>query len=171
MWSLSSLVYRIVWIIYGNDARSQQKLEFAGTLLLIYTSAIPVLILQSAIPLYVRSICLLCLTIAMAQGVAEIISIDGFDSARGFRRRCLLLGSLALMPAIYILLHPAVGSLALALGLVRLAGLNLLGALLHLAGLPERTGWVGSWKPSLYLMHLTVIVNSVLYAQDVVNAL
>lgn len=101
--------------------------------------------------------------------MVEIITIDGLDSARGFRRRCLWLVLLALMPAIYILLHPTVGLLTLALGLVRLAGLNLLGALLYRAGVPERSGVMGSWRPSLYLMHLMVIVDSVLYAQDVVS--
>ncbi len=75
------------------------------------------------------------------------------------------------MPATYILLHPAAGSLSLAFGLVRLVVLNLLGALLHLVGLPERCGLVGSWRPSLYLTHLMVIMDHVLYAQDVVNAL
>ncbi|KAL4862635.1 hypothetical protein BDV12DRAFT_39870 [Aspergillus spectabilis] len=171
LWSLCSLVYRLICIIHGNDARSRQKLEFAGTLLLIYTSAIPVVVLQPAIHIYARSVCLLCLTVAMAQAMAEIITIDGLDSARVFRRRCLWLGFLALMPAIYILLHPAVGSLTLAFGLVRLAGLNLLGGVLHLAGLPERCRLVGSWRPSLYLMHLIVVMNHVLYAQGVVNAL
>ena len=170
-WSLCSLVYRLIWIIHGNDARSRQKLEFVGTLLLIYTSAIPVVVLQTAIDIYSRSVCLLCLTIAMAQGVAEIISVDGLDSARAFRRRCLWLGLLALMPATYVLLHPAAGSLSLAFGLVRLAVLSLLAALLHLAGLPERCRLVGSWRPSLYLMHLMVVMNNVLYAQDVVDAL
>ncbi|KAJ1713206.1 hypothetical protein NYO67_4604 [Aspergillus flavus] len=171
LWSLCSLGYRITSIIDGNNARSRQKLEFVGTLLLIYTSAIPVVALQTAIHIYVRSACLLCLTMAMAQAMAESITCDGFDSVRAFRRRCLWLGSLALMPAIYILLHPAVGSLTLAFGLVRLAGLNLFSALLHMAGLPERCGLMGSWRPSLYLMHVMVMVNSVLYAQDVVNAL
>lgn len=47
----------------------------------------------------------------------------------------------------------------------------MLGALLHLAGLLECCRLVGSWRPSLYLMHLTVILNHVLYAQDVVNVL
>ena len=171
LWSLCSLVYRVIWIIHGNDARSRQKLEFVGTLLLIYTSALPVVVLQTASDIYSRSACLLCLTIAMAQGTAEVISVDGLDSARAFRRRCLWLGLLALMPATYVLLHPAAGSLSLAVGLVRLAVLNLLGALLHMARLPERCGWFGSWRPSLYLMHLMVIMNHVLYAQDVVNAL
>ena len=171
LWSLCSLVYRLIWIICGNDARTRQKLEFAGTALLIYTSAIPVVVLQTAMHVYSRSVCLLCLTIAMAQGMAEIITMDGLDSARAFRRRCLWLGLLALMPAIYILSHPAVGSSTLAFGLVRLAGLNLLGALLHLAGVPERCGLVGYWRPSLYFMHLIVLTNHVLYARDVVNAL
>jgi predicted membrane channel-forming protein YqfA (hemolysin III family) len=171
LWSLCSLVYRLTWIVNGNDPRSQQKLEFVGTLLLIYTSAIPVVALQTAIHIYVRSACLLCLTVAMAQAMAESITIDGLDSAWGFRRRCLWLGLLALMPAIYVLWHPAAGSLVLAFGLVRLAGLNLLGALLHMAGVPERCGLVGSWKPSLYCMHLIVLTNSVLYAREVVNAL
>ncbi|KAL2835958.1 hypothetical protein BJX68DRAFT_274815 [Aspergillus pseudodeflectus] len=171
LWSLCSVVYRLICIIYGNDARSRQKLEFAGTLLLIYTSAIPVLVLPSAIHIYARSICLLFLTIAMAQGMAEIITLDGPDSARAFRRLCLWLGLLALMPATYILLHRAAGSSPLAFGLIRLAALNLLGALLHLAGLPERCRLVGSWRPSLYVMHLMVIVNNLVYAQDVVNAL
>jgi hypothetical protein len=107
----------------------------------------------------------------MAQARAEIITVDGPDRARAFRRRCLWLGLLALMPATYILLHRAAGSSFLAFGLVRLAVLNLLGALLHLAGLPGRCRLVGSWRPSLYVMHLMVIVNNVLYAQDVMNAL
>lgn len=171
LWSLCSLVYRLVWIINGNDARSRQKLELVGALLLIYTSAIPVVVLQTAIHIYARSVCLLCLTIVMAHGMAEVTSVDGLDSTRAFQRRGLWLGLLALMPATYILLHPTAGSLPLAFGLVRLAVLNLLGALLHLAGFPERCRLVGSWRPSLYLMHLMVIVNSVLYAQDVVNAL
>jgi predicted membrane channel-forming protein YqfA (hemolysin III family) len=169
--SLCSLVYRLIWIIHGNDARSRQKLEFVGTLLLIYTSAITVVVLQSGIDIYSRSVCLLCLTIAMAQGTAEVITGDGLESTRAFRRRCLWLGLVALMPAAYILLHPAAGSLSLAFGLVRLGVLNLLGALLHLASLPERCRLVGSWRLSLYLMHLIVIMNHVLYAQDVVNAL
>ena len=171
LWSLCSLVNRLIWIICGTDARSRQKFEFAGTVLLIYTSAIPVVVLQTAMHVYSRSVCLLCLTIAMAQGMAEIFTMDGPDSARAFWRRCLWLGLLALMPAIYILSRPAVGSLTLAFGLVRLAGLNLLGALLHLAGVPERCGLVGYWRPSLYFMHLVVLMNHVLYARDVVNAL
>jgi predicted membrane channel-forming protein YqfA (hemolysin III family) len=150
LWSFCSLVYRLICIIYGNDARSRQKLEFAGTLILIYTSAILVLVLPSAIHIYARLVCLLCLTVAMAQGMAEIINtMDGPDSARSFQRYCLWLGLLALMPATYILLHRAAGSSSLAFGLIRLAGLNLLGALLHLAGLPERSRLVGSWRPSL----------------------
>jgi len=44
LWSLCSLVHRLIWIIYGNDARPRQKLEFVGTLLLIYTSAIPLVV-------------------------------------------------------------------------------------------------------------------------------
>jgi predicted membrane channel-forming protein YqfA (hemolysin III family) len=171
VWSLCSLVYRLICMIYGNDARSRQKIEFAGTLFLIYTSAIPVVVLESAIPIYARLVCLLWLTVAMAQGMAEIITMDGPDSARAFRRFCFWLGLLALMPATYILLHRAAGSSSLAFGLVRLAALNVLGALLHLAGLPERCWLVGSWRPSLYLMHLVVIMNHVLYAQDVVHAL
>lgn len=138
---------------------------------ILYTSAIPVVVLQAAIPIYARLVCLLCLTIPMAQAMAESITFDGFDSAWTFQRRCLWLGLLALMPAIYILLHPAAGPLALAFRLVRLAVLNLLGALLHMAGVPERCGLVGSWKLSLYCMHLMVLMNNVLYAREVVNAL
>ncbi|KAL4805745.1 hypothetical protein BDV18DRAFT_12664 [Aspergillus unguis] len=171
LWSLCSLVYRVIWIIHGNDARSRQKLEFVSTLLLIYTSALPVVVLRTASNIYSRSACLLCLTLAMAQGTAEVITRDGLDSTRAFRRRCLGLGLVALMPATYVLLHPAAGSLSLAVGLVRLAVLNLLGVLLHMARLPERCGWFGSWRPSLYLMHLVVVLNGVLYAQDVVDAL
>jgi hypothetical protein len=48
------------------------------------------------------------------------------------------------MLATYILLHRAAGSSSLAFRLVRLAALNVLGALLHLAGLPERCRLVGS---------------------------
>jgi len=44
LWFICSLVYRLIWIIHGNDARSRQKLEFVGTLLLIYTSALPVVV-------------------------------------------------------------------------------------------------------------------------------
>ncbi|KAI3120213.1 hypothetical protein CBS147326_9561 [Penicillium roqueforti] len=164
LWSLCSLVHRLIWIIYGNDARSRQKLEFVGTLLLIYTSAIPLVVLQSAIHIYSRSVCLLCLTIAMAQAIAEIITVDGLDNDRAFRCRYLWLGLLALMPATYILLYPAASLLSLAFGLVRLAVFNVLGALLYLAGLLERCRLVGNWRPSLYLIYLMVIVNHVLYA-------
>lgn len=40
-----------------------------------------------------------------------------------------------------------------------------------MAGVLEQCRLVGSWKLSLYYMHLIVLTNSVLYAWEVVNAL
>ena len=118
LWSLCSLVYWVIWIIHGNDTRLWQKLEFVSILLLIYTLAILLVVLQSAIHIYSCLVCLLCLTIAMTQAIVEIITVDGLDSDRAFWLCCLWLRLLALMLAMYILLHPAAGSLSLALGLV-----------------------------------------------------
>lgn len=67
LWSL-----RIICVIYGNDARSRQRLEFAGTLIFMYTAAILMMILQPAIDVYSRVVCLLCLTVVMAQAQAMV---------------------------------------------------------------------------------------------------
>ncbi|CEL11937.1 hypothetical protein ASPCAL15031 [Aspergillus calidoustus] len=95
---------------------------------------------------------------------------DGRDHHHGWSRQCqgfstsLFLAQIAGLDAgnIYFAI-PRCWLIVVGLRARTTRCLNVLGALLHLAGLPERCRLVGSWRPSLCLMHLMVIMNHVLY--------
>ncbi|KAH8430109.1 uncharacterized protein LDX57_007779 [Aspergillus melleus] len=165
LWCLCSLAHRVRGTLYGSQAVSWLKLEQAGTLFLIYTTTVPLVILSSDQHGYLRLAYLFCFTIAVVGTMTDFLSYHLY-----FCQFCLALGSFALLPPIYILRQPWALPSPLVVGLIRLAGWNLLAGLGYLARGPERLGLVGEWKPSLYLMHLAVILNSISYGRYIWDA-
>lgn len=169
LWSLCSLVYRILWIFWGDDAAYWERLEMAGTLALIYSTSIPYVTFASKQHSYLRLGYLSCLTILAVSKITETLTRhpDASNNAISFRRDCVWLGLLALAPAIYTRLHTRDTPPSLAIDLVRLTGWNMLGALCSLARIPEIFGVVGNWQPSLYTMHFLLVLSNITYAQRV----
>ncbi|KAJ8225508.1 hypothetical protein LV156_009095, partial [Aspergillus fumigatus] len=164
-----NLVYRILWIFWGDDAAYWERLEMAGTLALIYSTSIPYVTFASKQHSYLRSGYLSCLTILAVSKITETLTRhpDASNNAISFRRDCVWLGLLALAPAIYTRLHTRDTPPSLAIDLVRLTGWNVLGALCSLARIPERFGVVGNWQLSLYTMHFLLVLSNITYAQRV----
>ena len=171
LWSLSSLTYQTLWIFRGDEAASWRRSELAGALALIYTTAIPFVILHFSDHTYLRVAYLSCFTMVTVDKMAQIITMDlnNLDSDRDFRYHCVSMGLLALIPPMHRLCQMPKGPPEEAISLIRLAGLFSLGALCHLTRLPERSSLVGNWRPSLYMMHLILILNSIWYSKKVLE--
>ncbi|KAL2801815.1 hypothetical protein BJX63DRAFT_416558 [Aspergillus granulosus] len=136
----------------------------AGTLALICTTAIPCAVVAYPQPGYYWSAYLLCLTVLSASLIMQTLNRVPTNSGQ-FRLDCIWLGLFAFTPALHILRQTGGSLPPLAFDLVRLVAWNLLGALCYLVRAPERLGIAGDWKPSLYVMHLVVLQNSISYAQ------
>jgi predicted membrane channel-forming protein YqfA (hemolysin III family) len=169
LWSLCSLIYRTLWVFFGDNAAYWQRLEMAGTVALIYATTIPYVIFACKQHSYFRSGYLFCLAILTVGRITAMFAGDSDDSdnASRFRLDCVSLGLLALAPAIHTLWQSCGNPPSLAIDLVRFAGWNSLGALCYLASIPERVGMMGNWRPSLYLMHLLLVLNNISYGRDV----
>ena len=171
LWCLSSLAYRTLWSFRGEQAAPWQRLELAGALALIYTSAIPFAILHFSGHIHFRVIYLSCLTMVAVEKMAQVLTTDqiNLDRDRVFRYHCVSMGLLALVPAVHGLCQMPNRPPEQAISLIRFAGLNSLAALSHLVRLPERSGLVGNWRPSLYTIHLILILNSIWYSKEVLD--
>ena len=103
LWCLSSLAYRALWFFRGEQAAPWQWLELAGALTLIYISAIPFVILHFSGHFRFRVIYLSCLTMVAAKKMAQVLTTDqiNLDRDRVFRYHCVLMGLLALAPAVH----------------------------------------------------------------------
>ncbi|KAF9890704.1 hypothetical protein FE257_005570 [Aspergillus nanangensis] len=172
LWCLSSLAHRVRCFLRGTNAIPGLNLERAGTLVLIYTTAVPLVVFEDGQHTYLRLVYLSGLTIAVVGVMADIVAqpLYPFGNASAFRSSCLALSLLALLPPIHVLHQSWPNPPTLATELLRLAGWNLLGALGYLARVPERLGLVGGWKPSLYLMHLTLLWNGISYGRHIWDA-
>jgi predicted membrane channel-forming protein YqfA (hemolysin III family) len=171
LWSLCSLIYRTLWIFFGDNAAYWQKLEMAGTLGLIYATAIPYMAFAYDQQRYFRHGYLFCLAILTVGRITATFAqrSDESDNANHFRRDCAWLGLLVLAPAIQALCQSRGDPPSLAIGLIRFAGWNVLGALCYLARVPERVGMVGKLRPSLYMVHLLLVLNNISYGRDIWN--
>jgi predicted membrane channel-forming protein YqfA (hemolysin III family) len=143
----------------------------AGTLGLIYATAIPYMAFAYDQQRYFRHGYLFCLTILTVGRITATFAqrSDEPDNANHFRRDCAWLGLLVLAPAIHALCQSRGNPPSLAIDLIRLAGWNVLGALCYLARVPERVGMVGNLRPSLYMVHLLLVLNNISYGRDIWN--
>jgi predicted membrane channel-forming protein YqfA (hemolysin III family) len=169
LWSLCSLIYRTLWILFGDNAAYWQKLEMAGTLGLISVTAIPYVTFAYRQHSYFRSGYLFCLAIMTVGRIAAMFAqqSDQSDNVSSFCLDCVWLGLLVLAPAIHALCQAGGNPPSLAIDLIRFAGWNLLGALCYLARVPERVGMAGNLRPSLYMMHLLLVLNNFSYGRDI----
>lgn len=169
LWCLSSLAHSVRCFLHGRNAVVRLNLARAGTLVLIYTTAVPLVVFEDGQHTHLRLVYLSGLTIAVVGTMADLVSqsLCPFGSADAFRSSCLALGLLASLPPIYIIHQAGANHSTLATEFLRLAGWNLLAGLGYLARLPERLGLVGEWKPSLYVIHLTVLWNAISYGRHV----
>lgn len=166
LWELSSLTYRSSCLFSGAGVAFWERLEMAGTLVLIYTRAIPGIVAAYRRQCVLRSVYLFGLT---ALAIGKIIDLFIRPSrpsmtAGAFHWDCLWLGLWALVPAFHALRTQERPPLV-ALELVRLTAWDLLVAVGCLAQIPERLGVAGNWHPSLYLMHLALVGSNIAYAQ------
>ena len=152
IWCLSSLAYWTLWVFHGDQAAPWQQLELAGALALIYTTAIPFAILHFSKHICLCIIYLSCFTIVAVDKMAQVVTMDltNLESGQDFYYHCVSMGLFTLVPAMHGLCQMLNGPPEQAISLIRPVGLNSLGALCHLAGLPERSSLVGNWRPSLY---------------------
>lgn len=172
-WCLSSFIYRTIDALGEGKFANWQKLEFGGTLLLIYGTGIPASVIQFPNHPLVQLgyVCVLTLV-----GVGHLVDVFAESSTATvatlrFPNQCGSLGFLTLMPAIHAISQPMQSPSPLCLQLAWVAFFNTLAAVQFLAKPLERMGLVREWSPSLYFMHLVLMYSSVSYSRDILNAL
>ena len=92
-------------------------------------------------------------------------NLTDWEGGRLIRYHWVSTGMVALVPVMHALCDLTSETPVQAINLLQLVGLNSLGALGYLARLPERSSLVGDWRPSLYIMHLALILNSIWYSR------
>ena len=170
---LSSFIYRTLSAFHGEDAADWQKLEFAGTLVLIYTATIPSVVLQFRTQPSVQLGYLFAFTLVAVGNLVDFLVLDSDASVvrARFPYHCVSLGVLALVPTIHALTETFHNPSPLALDFAWLAGSNSLGATFYLLRPLERIGVVNTWRPSLYVMHLILVYSTVTYSRGVLQTM
>ncbi|KAI3048180.1 hypothetical protein CBS147353_11722 [Aspergillus niger] len=168
LWELSSLICQSLWIFHGDKTAPWGNFQMAGTIALIYTTAVPSIAAAYRQQTYRRSVYLSGLTsLAISKISAILAQISDTSKAWSiFHWDCLWLGFGALVPSVHALQTQKIPP-PLAVNLVRITTWNLLAAAGCAAQIPERLGVVGHWHPSLYAMHLVLVWSSISYAQGV----
>lgn len=83
LWCLSSLTYRTLWVFRGDQAAPWQRLELAGALALIYTTAIPFAVPHFSDRIYFCVVYLPCVTMVAVDKMAQIVTMDLTNLDRG----------------------------------------------------------------------------------------
>jgi predicted membrane channel-forming protein YqfA (hemolysin III family) len=172
IWCLSSIAYRMLCIYSDDKATSWQRFELAGALVLISATAIPFAMRHFSENTAFRVVYACCLAMTVVEKLASVLTIDLNDSkiSHTFRYHCTCMGVIAMVPALHAMCDLSNGPTQQAVDLVRFAGLNsVAAALCHLVRIPERTGLVGSWRPSLYIMRLVLVLSSIWYSKKVLK--
>ncbi|CAG8945751.1 unnamed protein product [Penicillium salamii] len=171
LWYLSSLFYRLISAVQGDDAADWQKLEFGGVLIFIWASTIPAVVLLFPAQPSIQLGYLFAFTLVAVANLVDFFICDpSISTARTrFPYHCVALGLLSLVPTIHALTAtvPALPLLAVQLG--NFAICNALGAAVYMIQPLETIGIFGSWRPSLYMMHLVLAYTAVLYSRVVLE--
>lgn len=171
LWYLSSLFYRLISAFQGDDAANWQKLEFGGVLILIWASTIPAVVLLFPAQPSIQLGYLFAFTLVAVGNLVDFLIWDpSISTARTrFPYHCVSLGLLSLVPTIHALTGtvPALPLLAVQIG--HFAICNTFGAAVYMIQPLETIGIFGSWRPSLYMMHLVLAYTAVRYSRVVLE--
>lgn len=172
VWCMCSLTYRVISILFEDNAAQWQRLESAGTLLLIYTATVPFIVLQFSECPYLQVGYVFSLTIITVGNMVDVLRADPRSSAcfHDNFHRCILLGLFALAPVVHSFSQAPYSPPELGTGLIHLACFNLVGSIGYFSGFPERSGLVGRWNPSLYIMHLILVLSNMSYSKKVLGS-
>ncbi|KAJ5346170.1 Hly-III-related protein [Penicillium brevicompactum] len=166
LWYLSSLFYRLISAVQGDDAADWQKLEFGGVLIFIWASTIPAVVLLFPAQPSIQLGYLFAFTLVAVANLVDFFIWDpSISTARTrFPYHCVALGLLSLVPTIHALTAtvPALPLLAVQLG--NFAICNALAAAVYMIQPLETIAIFGSWRSSLYMMHLVLAYTAVLYS-------
>ena len=173
LWCLSSLTYRITTAIHGNDVGEWQRLEFAGTIILIYAASVPTaaFLFPAQPSLQVAYLC--ALTIVATGGLVDLLlsRVNAVSLHSRFVYHGVTLGLLSLAPTIQVLTTSPQDSSALAAAFGRLVVSNILAVTIYRLRLLDWMGIVSDWQPSLYALHLAQIHSLVAYSKEILHAI
>lgn len=171
LWYSSSLIYRTVSAFQGDGAANWQKLEFGGALILIWASTIPALVLLFPAQPAIQLGYLFAFTLVAVGNLVDFLVWDSTISTAQMRfpYHCVSLGLLSLVPIIHALTGTLPSPPLLAVQIVHFAICNTLGAAIYLIHPLETIGVFGSWRPSLYVMHLALAYTAVGYSRVVLE--
>lgn len=172
IWCTCSLTYRAVSILSEDNAAHWQKLEFAGTLLLIYTTTVPFMVLQFSGRPYLQVGYVFSLAVITVENMVHVLREHPGNLAcfQNHFYRYILLGLLALAPVVHEIFRAPYSPAELGISLIHLACFNLLGAVGYSLQLPERSGLAGCWNPSLYIMHLILVLSNISYSKRILGS-
>ena len=166
---LSSLIYYTLSTFHREDIADQQKLEFIGTLVLIYIAIIPSMALQFHTQPSIQLRYLFAFIFIAIRNLVDflVLDLDALVVYTRFLYHCVLLGVLALVLTIYALTKTFHSLSPLALKFTQLARSNSLSATFYLLRLLERIGIVNIQRPSLYIIYLILVYSMVIYSRGV----
>lgn len=171
-WSLTSLIYRAISLFNGGHQSEWQKLEFCGAMILICATTIPYVVLQFASQPSVQLGYVCSLSLATVAYLVDFLVADSrVHVARArFPYHCTSLGLLALVPAIYALAEPDFIASPLTYQFFWFALSIALCALNYAIRPLERLRIICGWRPSLYVMHFTILYNAFAYSKAIVES-
>ena len=171
-WCFSTIVYRTLSAFSGEQALPWLNVEGSGILTHIYATAAAFVLLQFSHQSYLQLAYLVLLTVTVVGNLVEIVQDRSAEtgSSPEFGRRCLSLGVVALVPVVHVLSQTLPSPPTLVVEYIRLFVSSSLGGLCALLALPERLGLTGDWRPSLYAMHLILILSNVVFSKSILAA-
>jgi predicted membrane channel-forming protein YqfA (hemolysin III family) len=171
LWYLSSLIYRTISAFQGDGAAHWQKLEFGGALILIWASTVPAVVLQFTTQPSIQLGYLFAFTLVAVGNLVDFLVCDPTISTARMRfpYHCISLGLLSLVPTIHALTGSLPSPPPLAIQLGHFAFCTTIGAAIYRIQPLEAIGVFGSWRSSLYVMHLVLAYSAVSYSRVVLE--
>ncbi|KAJ5593574.1 Hly-III-related protein [Penicillium hordei] len=171
IWYLSSLLYRTIFAFQGEDAANLQKFEFGGALILIWASTIPAVVLLFPTQPSIQLGYLFAFTMVAVGNLVDFLACDpAITTARmRFPYHCVSLGLLSLVPTIHALTEALPSPPVLAVQIGQFVICNTLGAAFYMVQPLETIGVFGSWRSSLYVLHLVLAYTAVRYSRAVLK--
>lgn len=172
VWCLSGLIGRIICVCHGDEAANWQRFELSAFLFLIWTTALPTIIILFPAQPFIQLGYLSVFTIITVGKVVDFLFCEPGAGALHvyFLYHCASLVLLSLVPAIHALIGTVHTPPPLAAEFGRMVISNVLGAAFFLLQPLERMGLVHGWRPSLHAMQLVLAHSIITYSSAVLQA-
>ena len=170
LWCSFGVFYQTLTTIRPGQASSWQRLEWGAAFVLMYTTAVPFILVRFSEypPLQIFYISAFT-AVGVRSGVEVFNMKEGSESNERFLDS-ISFGLVTLAPAIHLFSQYPHDLSLLDTGLIQHVLISAMGMVCGVIQLPERLGMVGSWSPSLYTMHLTLVLSGICYSKCLLDA-